>query len=183
VPTHILSGWCIGNVLPLNARERLGCMIAATAADIDGLGLLYSWDAYWNFHHKLGHNIFAVVIFAAALMPFASRRRFAFFMYLALAHLHLLLDYLGSGPGWGIYYLWPVSKEFRWMNPAAWPFTSWQNLLFAAALFVWAIVIAIRCRRTPIELLAPRLDRAIVAALSNLPRLKRSPDMPIKHIE
>ena len=41
IPTHILSGWCIGNVLPLNGRERLFCMVAASVADFDGLGIIF----------------------------------------------------------------------------------------------------------------------------------------------
>ena len=44
IPTHILSGWCTGNLFDFKPRERLFCMIAATAADLDGLGMIYSMD-------------------------------------------------------------------------------------------------------------------------------------------
>ena len=37
VQTHILSGWCVGNLAPLSPRERLICMTAASIADLDGL--------------------------------------------------------------------------------------------------------------------------------------------------
>ncbi|MDB5327590.1 MAG: hypothetical protein JWM57_3159, partial [Phycisphaerales bacterium] len=30
IPTHILSGWVVGNACPLRPGERLACMIAAT---------------------------------------------------------------------------------------------------------------------------------------------------------
>jgi hypothetical protein len=81
--------------------------------------------------------------------------------YLSLFHLHLLMDYYGSGPGWGIAYLWPFSRR-TWSTPDAWEFFSWQNLTTAAALIVWTLAIAIRQHRTPLEALMPNLDRQLV---------------------
>src|SRR5437016_3393863 len=37
IQTHIMSGWCAASLFPLTARQRLACMIAASAADLDGL--------------------------------------------------------------------------------------------------------------------------------------------------
>jgi hypothetical protein len=163
IPTHLLSGWCAANLLPLNARERLGCMIAASAADIDGLGIIFGREsaAYWDYHHKLAHNLPFALLLAGVLAIFATRRMLAFIVYLALAHLHLLMDYFGSGPNWPIDYLWPFST-WHITNDAAWPFYSWQNMAIALSLLAWTIWIAFRRGRTPIELLAPRLDRAFV---------------------
>ena len=179
IPTHILSGWCVGNLVPgMNARERLFCMIAATAADLDGVGIVFGEEIYWDYHHKLGHNAFAAVLIATALTAFSSRKSVAFVTCLALAHLHLVLDYFGSGPGWAIHYLWPVSSA-GFVNPQAWPFASWQNYLAFAALVAWTAWIAFRYRRTPIELLAPRLDRAAVGRLPHRRRLKADAPLPI----
>jgi hypothetical protein len=165
IPTHILSGWCVGNALGrMSARERLFCMIAATAPDLDGLGYVVSMDAYWDYHHKLGHGIFAAVFIAGVLTLFSDHKRLAFVTYFALAHLHFVLDYFGSGPGWPIHYLWPAS-DWGIVNPRAWPFTSWQNYAAFSALLAWTVWIAARYRRTPIEVLTPRLDRAIIARL------------------
>ena len=111
IQTHILSGWCVGNLLPLTSRERLFCMIAAGAADIDGLGIVVSQELYWDYHHKLGHCAAFGLLLAGALAAFSTRRALAFGTYLLLFHLHLVLDYYGSGPGWPIYYLWPVSDR------------------------------------------------------------------------
>ena len=183
IPTHILSGWCVGNAIPsICARERLFCMVAATAADLDGLGLIVSQDAYWNYHHKLGHNIFAAVLIAGVLTVFSStmRKPLAFVTYLALAHLHLLLDYLGSGPGWTIDYLWPAAPDWKILNPHAWGFAAWQNYAAFGALLAWTVFIAARYRRTPIELLAPRLDRLAVALLPTRMGLKPVATLPIK---
>lgn len=164
IQTHVLSGWCVGNLLPLTARERLFCMIAAAAQDVDGLGILVSEELYWDYHHKLGHCAAFGVLLSIGLAAFSAHRLLAFVVYLALFHLHLFLDYLGSGPGWPLYYLWPFS-DAEWLNPAAWPFFSWQNIGAAFAMVGWTVWIAVRKRRTPLELLMPSLDRKAVAWL------------------
>ena len=161
IPTHILSGWCVGNLLPFNRRERLFCMIAASAVDFDGIPIVFGEEAYWAWHHKVGHNVFFAALMAGLLGALSSRRALAFASYFALAHLHLVLDFLGSGPGWPLY-LWPVS-DLEVINPWAWPFFSWQNIVTAYALVAWTLWIAWRDRRTPLERLMPRLDQQLVA--------------------
>ena len=170
IPTHILSGWCIGNLIPrFGARERAFCMIAAAAADVDGLGRIISEELYWDLHHRLGHNVFFATLLAAGMAAASGpgRRGTALAVYLALAHLHLVLDYFGSGPGWPLHYLWPAS-DAGIVNPRAWPFFSWQNLSAAFGMIGWTLVIAFRQGRTPVELITPRLDRLFVARLRGL---------------
>ena len=162
IPTHILSGWLLGNALPVGPRERLNCMIAASASDVDGLGILFGQEAYWRFHHTAGHNVFFGLLVAAALaIASTSRRGLAFAAYLACFHLHLLMDYYGSGPGWTIQYLWPIDRS-AWRTIYAWELTSWQNRVAFAVLLGVTIAIARRVRRTPLELLAPRLDALLI---------------------
>ncbi|HSU65852.1 MAG TPA: hypothetical protein VLJ39_03175 [Tepidisphaeraceae bacterium] len=48
IPTHIMSGWCMANLVRLTARERLFTMIAATAADLDGVSRVFGQEAYWD---------------------------------------------------------------------------------------------------------------------------------------
>ncbi len=160
LPTHILSGWCVANCFELTARQRLFCMIAATAPDVDGLSRVFGEEAYWDAHHVLGHNLLFCVIVATTLAAMSPQRAKSFAIYLLLGHLHLLMDYFGSGPGWGIAYLWPISR-MQLKTDLAWEFFSWQNLTTAAALLLWTIWIAIRYHHTPIELIAPDLDRRI----------------------
>jgi inner membrane protein len=167
IQTHILSGWCIGNLVPgLGPRERALCMLAASLADVDGLGILVSEEWYWSLHHKLGHcAAFGLLLSGGlALVSTRGRRWLALGVYLALFHLHLVLDYLGSGPGWPLYYYWPVAN-IEWLNPHAWPFFSWQNLSPAFAVIGWAVWIAWTRRRTPLEAWMPSLDRDLVARL------------------
>ena len=166
IQTHVLSGWCVGDALSgvagFGRRERLFCMLAASLADLDGLGIVVSQDLYWSLHHKLGHNATAGVLGSLAFAAFSRRPLFALPVYLGLFHLHLLLDYFGSGPGWPLFYDWPWSSA-PWLNPSAWPFYSWQNLSAFAALLLWATWIAVAHGRTPLELIYPSLDRQLVA--------------------
>ena len=48
------------------------------------------------------------------------------------------------------------------MNPYGWNFYSWQNITAAFVLLLWTVAIAYVCRRTPLELLMPSLDRRLV---------------------
>jgi hypothetical protein len=159
IPSHIMSGWCVGASLPLTARERLACMLTASLADLDGISLLWGWEVYARWHHVLGHNVFSGLALAAACARLAApgRRLRLAALGFALFHLHLVMDYYGSGPGWTIHYLWPVA-DLHWMNPDAWPFGGWQSYAWMLALLVWSVTVAVIKRCTPFELLTPGLE-------------------------
>lgn len=159
-----MSGWCVANLIPLNPRERALAMVAATAPDLDGLGVIGGEEWYWKTHHIFGHNLIFALFLAGTLTCFAQHRWRAFLLFLALAHLHFVMDFFGSGPLWTIPYLWPT-KQWIWKNPYAWDLFSWQNITAAVVMMVWTIVIAIKCGRTPLEAVMPNLDRKLVAML------------------
>lgn len=176
IPTHILSGWCLANLIPrLSARERLFCMIAAAAPDLDGIGIIGDFLLrhdepiwYWALHHKLGHGIVACVIMTAVLSAFSRKPRWiAGFAYISAFHLHLVMDYYGSGPNWDIYYLWPVS-DYGWVSSHAWPLFSWQNIFAAGILLTWTLWIVRMHKRTPLEALVSSLDHRWVRAIQCL---------------
>lgn len=173
LPTHILSGWCAASLFRLSPRERLFCMVAATGADLDGISFLFGQNAYWNWHHVAGHNILFAGLLAAVLVLFSQHRLKTLPIYSLLTHLHLLMDYFGSGVGWPIYYLWPL-YSLKIQNPAAWEFLSWQNMLALAALLGWTWRIASRHSRTPFELIAPDVDRRVLRWIGVVDPLKPS---------
>ena len=172
IQTHLMSGWCTANLLPLRPRERLFSMIAAVASDVDGIGRFVSENAYQDYHHLIGHNLAFSVVVAGALATFATRRRLTFVACLALVHLHLLMDYFGSGPGWGIPYFWPFDKHL-YTTSHAWAFYSWQNLSTAGVMLIWTLWIVDRQRRTPLEAIMPSLDRQLVDGWNR--RVRRRP--------
>ena len=171
VQTHILSGWCIANLVPrLTPRERLLSVMAASLADLDGLTIALGQEAYWYTHHVLGHNLAYGLVLSALLAAFTTRglRTTGFVLYLALYHLHLVMDYYGSGPGWGIAYLWPFSPV-QWRRADAWAFYSWQNISAAGAMVAWAVLVVYLRGRTPLEAVMPNLDRQLVGLLGARP--------------
>ncbi len=144
-------------------------MISAAVADLDGLGIFVPGDRgqelYWDFHHKVGHNLAFGTLVAIGLSGWCRTRAvLTFIACLALFHLHLFLDYWGSGRDWDIHYLWPSTRLIL-RNPAGWELYSWQNMVTFAVLLLWTIQIAWVKRRTPLELLMPKLDRKFVVAL------------------
>ena len=169
--THLLSGWCVGNLFNLTGRERLFCMIAATAQDLDGLGIIlypiYGNKYYWEWHHVLFHNLLTAIILTALLVIWSKHRIKAALLYFGLFHLHLLMDYVGSGELWTIHYLYPFNKlELMWTG--AWPMFSWQNITTGFILIGWTIWIAAKKERTPLEQLMPSLDQQLVAKAQKL---------------
>jgi inner membrane protein len=162
IPTHILSGWCFASLLPLTARQRLACMLAASLPDVDGLGIVAGEDWYHRFHHVVGHNVFFGIALAIGLAWWSDGRRWLTAVAgLVCFHLHLVMDFFGSGPGWEIHYWWPVDgRGFK--TSLAWELTSWQNRTAFVVVLAWTVWIAWRARRTPLERIAPRLDGLLV---------------------
>lgn len=165
VQTHIIAGWCGANLFRLTARERLFCMIMSFLPDLDGIGMIFSVKFYQKYHHLLGHNILAGLVISLFFALLSTRRTVCFFVYLLLFHIHILLDYLGSGPGWGFVYLWPFSNYYI-ENPWVWPLQSWQTMVCLFLLLIWTFVIAYRHKRTPLEVIIPSLDRKLVKLLT-----------------
>jgi len=158
IQAHVMSGWVVGNYLKINARERFFCMIAASILDIDGLGILISQEAYFDYHHILGHNILFGVIVSLVLSIFSSHKMKCFILYLALFHLHVLMDLFGSGECWTIAYFRPFSNYELYSN-INWALYSWQNMLANVLLLIWTIALIISKQRSPLEYIMPSLDK------------------------
>ncbi len=172
IQTHVLSGWCLGNLLTLSKRERLFSMIAASFPDIDGLSLLGGATFYWKYHHIVAHNLLVCLLLSLVLTLFSQNRLKAFALYVFLFHIHLILDYFGSGLGWGFSYFWPFSTGLI-ENHNAWSFFSWQNIGVFMFFLVWTLMIIIVKGRTPLELLFPSLDKKIVLGFQKITRYQQ----------
>jgi hypothetical protein len=161
VQTHLLSGWCLGNVLRLGQRGRTLAIAAAGLADLDGLGILLGPVAYWKYHHLISHNLLFGVLLSAVLARLCEKRGRAFGVFLLLFHLHLVMDSFGSGEEWVIRYFWPF-WDWEFANPYGWEFYSWQNLSAGGLFVLWTVVLIYTRRRTFFEWMMPNLDRQIV---------------------
>ncbi len=172
IPTHLLSAWGIANHVPgLTRRERFFAMVAGTAADLDGLGMVVSDECYCTYHHVLGHNLLWGTLLAAGLAWKSAHRIKGLCLYLSLFHLHLVMDYYGSGRGWGIAYLWPFSK-WEAVNRQAWDFSGWQNQAALSVFVLWSVAIFFWRQRTPLELV-PHFDQKLAGVVWRWLRIKK----------
>src|SRR5437868_14951545 len=115
IQTHILSGWCIANCFRTNPRQRLFAMLAATMADVDGVGYIFRTQWYVDYHHVLTHGIAFGLPLSLILAAYSPAKIWSFLLYFGLFHLHILLDFLGSGREWHIHYFWPIiTRGYCW---------------------------------------------------------------------
>jgi hypothetical protein len=116
---------------------------------------------YWKFHHLLGHNLLFSAFATAVFCCFSEHKAKMLCLCFALFQLHMVMDMFGSGELWTISYLWPFSsREFS--ISCSWALYSWQNILAGILLIAWTLLVIKYQRRTPLEVLMPKLDRQIV---------------------
>jgi hypothetical protein len=174
--THLLIGWTLAESAALERRDRALVTLAGVVPDLDGAGILVDFatgrhpavGAYTAYHHVLGHNLPAAIAFTGLVFCCARRRLVCAALSFLAFHLHLLGDLVGSaGPGgslWTLAYLYPFSdRAFVW--DGQWELNAWPNLLVTVVLLALIGVWAVRRGRTPVELVSPRADAAVVRAL------------------
>lgn len=177
--THALIGWWTANVIPLSRRDRFLVFLGGLLPDLDGLGLLFSVDAYFAYHHVLLHNLFAGLGWTAAVGVMAVKRIPCMTLAFLNWNLHLACDYFGSRgpsgePPWVLPYLYPLLGDRRgvdltgpawYRNPWQWPLDSWPNLLITCCALVGWVYIAVRLDRTWFEFISVRFDREVCRTL------------------
>ena len=84
-------------------------------------------------------------------------------------HLHLLGDVIGArGPDgyqWPIPYWWPFSDRWQWSWDGQWALNAWQNFAITIPLLIFAIWLAWKAGRSPLEIVSERANAAFVTAL------------------
>src|SRR3954471_8189628 len=113
--THVGLGWGIGVVSPTSDRRlRAWCSFAAILPDADAMAHVLGRDAYVQWHHKPGHNVFvgAFCVLAALIhfwkRPLREKCAAGALVGLCFAS-HLLTNMKLSG--WAVYLLWPFSER------------------------------------------------------------------------
>ena len=66
---------------------------------------------------------------------------------------------------WPIPYLLPFSNAWQWSWRGQWPLNAWQNFAITLALLLAAFFLAWKNGFSPLEMISPRADRALVTAL------------------
>jgi hypothetical protein len=160
---HGQLGWLVGQRLR-GRRDRALVALAGVAPDLDGLSLLGGLEAYGTYHHVLFHGMPGALLTAGVCAALGRQRGAVAALALLSFHLHVLCDLAGSGPGWPILYLWPLSRT-EWLWEGQWDLASWQNTLLGLGVTLAALGGALWTRRTPVELLSPGADARVVATL------------------
>lgn len=160
---HAELSW-LGAWKLVDRRDRILVTVAGVLPDLDGLTLLAGEEAYGKWHHVLTHGIVSALAISTVLAVFAKKRLAVFGLALAMFHLHLFCDLLGSGPGWPIYYLWPMSlTELSWSGQ--WNLASWQNSVIGLSATLAVLACALPLGRTALELFSLKVDAKVVATL------------------
>ena len=138
--THIGLSWVVGALGRGSRQDRWLIVLAGTLPDLDGVGVLWSHDAYLAVHRAAGHSLlFGVLVVAVAML-----RADATWITSALAavsfHLHLLLDVVGTG-GLPIRYLWPFSDR-GWSYDGHWVLASWPNMAVMTLTLLVVLLLA-----------------------------------------
>lgn len=162
---HAMLGWVLGNLPGSNPQIRRYCMLGALLPDLDGIGFFFSPTAYDRYHHTLGHNVFALGAFAV-LMALRCRSWRALALGALSFGSHLLTD--AGLSGWPVYLLYPLSG-WAFSLPYGVGLAHPVNIHLIYAGYLALLAVAIGCRRTPIELISPKLDRLVVSVWSPRP--------------
>ncbi|HTH48384.1 MAG TPA: metal-dependent hydrolase [Candidatus Limnocylindria bacterium] len=176
--THALIGWLVANATTLSRRDRTLITLAGVAPDVDGLGIIadiFTDDPsrplrkWAEFHHVLGHNVFAAAGVALIVLAISQRRARTTALALVSFHLHLLCDVLGSGgpngEGWDIAYFEPLSHAPVWSWAGQWRLDGWQNLLITAAAIGATLWLAAKRGFSPVSIFSERWDERVAAVL------------------
>jgi inner membrane protein len=159
---HGCVGWLVAQPLP-RRRDRALVTLAAVAPDLDGVGLLVSEDLYLAWHHRLAHGALWAVATAVAV-GVATRSPRAALVAVVAFHTHIVMDLVGSGPGWPILYGYPWT-DTEWLPSWQWNLASWQNFVFALFTLGACVGLGVTRGRTPVELCSARVDAQVVEAL------------------
>jgi ABC-type cobalamin transport system permease subunit len=178
--THLLASWVIGAKTTDNARDCRLVALAGILPDLDGLGLLadgvtraLGWKKtfyYEHYHHYLLHGAFGAVLVTGLLVLFARHKWRVALLCLAVFHLHILCDFVGSrGPRpedlWPIFYFGPFDKEMMWIWKGQLPLDAWPFRLLAVCLLAAALWMPVRLGYSVVGVFSARFDRVIVEVL------------------
>jgi hypothetical protein len=158
--THLLASWIIAAKMTDNPRDCRLVTLAGILPDVDGLGMavdLFNQATgakgtrfYWyqRYHHYLLHGFLGAILITAILTIFARRRWRVALLTLAVFHLHLLCDFVGSrGPApedlWPIFYFGPFDRDPMWLWKHQWRLDGWLNRVITVSLFLWALWLAV----------------------------------------
>lgn len=178
--THLFTSWLIAAKATTNPRDCRLVTLAGILPDLDGLGLLVDGLSrlfgfrgthyYASYHHYLLHGALGGIGLALVLALLAHDRWRVTLLALAVFHLHLLCDFVGSrGPApedlWAIFYFGPLDRDPMWIWKGQWRLDGRQNRWLAVAAFGLNLWLALRFGHSFVGVFNRRLDAVFVGVL------------------
>jgi len=159
-PAHAGAGWLLANTVKGDRRFRGAVLLAAVLPDIDGLTLPFGTDSFIKYHHILAHNILFSIILSFLAIAFCNEHRIKALIFTQIAfYTHFFGDYfLTRIP---LYFLYPFSDASYRYPGGLWLGHPVNYILMLVALLIF-IVIAVKWKRTPLELFSPSADKQLV---------------------
>jgi membrane-bound metal-dependent hydrolase YbcI (DUF457 family) len=138
--THIGQSWIVANLWPASAKDRWLVVLAGIVLDVDGIGIVWSQQAYIATHRVAGHGLLAALVVLALVLFVADRPRSTAVLAACAFHLHVLLDVVGTG-GFPIRYFWPFAG-WELSYGGHWILASWENVAVMILTLVGVLAIA-----------------------------------------
>jgi len=148
--THVLAGWCAGNVFTASpqkngpcALSRPSCRISmASVCSVEWLVTRPTAMSYATISPSIGRDIGRCVP-----MPLFTEGIGGVSLAVPSPSIH---GHFRLWPGWGIAIFLALDQSC-FHSSTAWSFTGWQNQVAFLVFAGWTAYIAVRCRRTPLE--------------------------------
>jgi hypothetical protein len=168
IEAHLACGWALAHMSGPETRRFRGLVtLAAIAPDIDTISYFWGIDAYSNYHHAFGHNVFFGLLVSAISVALLRRRPWKIFIFTQLAFAtHYYGDYFFTR--FPIKAYWPLYSHayiYSYRIGLDHPINLWFSYL---SLLLIALV-GMRFKRTPVEFISPQLDHRLVNLFRNHP--------------
>ncbi len=158
---HLALGWMLAHAGGAESRRfRQLVVFSALASDLDVLTMIGGVQAYASYHHAIGHNVFFSVMISGICVLLSRHKPWKIVVFSQLGfYSHYFGDYFFTR--FPLQYFWPVSYRafiYSYRIGLDHPI----NLAFGYASFLILIVMAMKFKRTPIELFSIALDQRII---------------------
>jgi hypothetical protein len=158
---HLALGWILAHCGGEETRRfRRLVVFASLAPDLDVISYLGGPDAYSRLHHALGHNVFFSLLVSACAMAMFRHKPWKILLFTQLAfYSHYFGDYFFTR--FPLEFLWPLSTK-GYIYSYRIGLDHWINTVFSYGSFALFAAMAVPWKRTPIELVWPKLDQRVV---------------------
>ena len=161
IPAHAGIGWLLAEIGKGDSVFRRFVFLAAILPDIDGATYLFGFALSLNQHHIWAHNILFSLIVSTLAGVCCIRIRFKAFLFTQIAfYTHFFGDYCFTQ--WPIAFFYPFSDKLLFNGHA---YALWDplNTYFGYFGCLLIIILSVIYKRTPLEVLSPRLDLKLVS--------------------